>query len=263
MQVRPYLKAITIEKPEEGGNSFPFTVPAIRNLDYLEFHRDVTFLVGENGSGKSTILEAIASLMQLGAQGGSANFAIKDRSGQSGLEHHMRARRSYQKPRDKYFLRAESFYNVSTYLEDLADDPDAGTSRAEVFKRYGGKSLHLRSHGEAFMNLLVDAFGGQGLYVLDEPEAALSPTRQLAALGRIDQLVRKESQFIIATHSPILMAYPKSRIYLLDETGCREVAFEETEHYRVTRDFLNNYPKRMKSLLSDKPLLDLLDEDKA
>ncbi len=260
LQSKPYLKAITIQKPESGGHKHPFNIPAVQAIDTLEFHPDVTFLIGENGSGKSTILEAIASIMELGGLGGTGNFSLNDSSGASGLDRYMRAQRSYQKPKDRYFLRAESFFNISTYLEDLANDPDARTSPAEVFRRYGGKSLHHQSHGESFMSLMTNAFSGKGLYILDEPEAALSPQRQLAALVRMHDLVCDQSQFIIATHSPILMSYPRSRLYLLDESGCRETAFEETEHYRVTRDFLNNYPKRLKDLLSDQPLLGLLDE---
>jgi predicted ATPase len=258
MEIKPYLKSISIRKPEDGGHRFPFTIPAVRLIDELEFHPDVTFLIGENGSGKSTILEAIASVMEFGAQGGSLNTKMRDR-GQSGLDRYVRPKRSYQRPRDKYFLRAESFYNVAEYLEQMAEDPDAMTSRSQAFARYGGKSLHERSHGEAFLSAFL-GFSGRGLYLLDEPEAALSPNRQLSALVRIDDLVKNDSQFIIATHSPIIMSYPRSRIYLFDDAGYREVAYEETEHYRVTRDFLNNYPKRLKGLLSSTPLLDLLDE---
>jgi predicted ATPase len=261
MEIKPYLRSVSIEKPRDKSASFPFTIPAVQNLDYLEFHADVTFLIGENGAGKSTLLEAIASVTGFGAQGGSGNFAMDDPDGKSNLDQYMRPKRSYKKPRDRYFLRAESFYNVGTYLQDLAKDPDAGTSTAQVFKRYGGKPLHQRSHGESVLSLLVHALSGHGLYIMDEPEAALSPNRQLAALVRIHDLVQQESQFIIATHSPILMAYPNARIYLLDEQGCHEVEFEETEHYRVTRDFLNHYPKRIKNLLSDQPLLDSLIED--
>jgi predicted ATPase len=133
----------------------------------------------------------------------------------------------------------------------LAADPDAGVSRARAFSRFGGKSIHERSHGESFMSLLNDAISGHGLYILDEPEAALSPTRQLKALKRIHELVEDHSQFIIATHSPILMSYPRAKIYCLDETGLYETRFEDTEHYRVTRDFLNNFPARLADLLAD------------
>lgn len=251
VEIKPYLRSITIRKPEECKGSYPFTIPSLRDLEILEFHPDLTFLVGENGSGKSTLLEAIATIMEFGGQGGTANMAIDDASGFSALHNHMKARRSFQKPKDKFFLRAESLYNVGTYLEDLVRDPDARTSPGEVYRRWGGKSVHARSHGESFMSILVDTFSGKGLYILDEPEAALSPSRQLAALVRINDLVVDQSQFIIATHSPILMSYPRARIYLLDEGGCRRIAFEETEHYRVTRDFLNNYARTLKHLLSD------------
>ena len=259
---KPYLKSITIMKPKgQALKEHPFDIPAVQAIDTLEFHPDVTFLVGENGSGKSTILEAIAVAMEFGAQGGTGNFSMDDRDGLSKLHNFIRPKRSYQRPRDRYFLRAEGFYNIGVYLEDLWRDPDARTSREQAFRRYGGKSLHHRSHGESFMSLINDAFSGHGLYILDEPEAALSPSRQLAALARIHDLVRDQSQFIIATHSPILMSYPNSKIYLLDQTGCRSVPFEQTEHLLITRDFLNAYPKRLKQLLSNTPLLDLLEED--
>ena len=258
MQAKPYLKSVTLVKPEEKLHKYPFNIPAIKMMETLEFHPDITFLIGENGSGKSTLLEAIAILMECGAQGGTGNFKLDDPSGLSELWSHLRPKRSYERPRDRFFLRAESFYNISTFLEQLANDPDARTSPEKVFRRYGGISLHNRSHGEAFIALLTSGFGGRGLYILDEPEAALSPARQLAAMVRMHDLVKKQSQFIIATHSPIMMSYPGALIYLFDEKGFRQVSFEETEHYKITRDFLNNYPKRMKSLLTDTPLLDLI-----
>jgi predicted ATPase len=201
--------------------------------------------------GKSTLLEAIAVAIGLGAEGGTRNTLFETASTISELHEVLKIVKSFSYPRDHFFLRAESLYNVASYLDNL------GISMAS----YGGKSLHQQSHGESFLALLVNKFRGKGLYLLDEPEAAQSPSRQLAALVRIHDLVRDKSQFIVATHSPILMSYPNSKIYLLDECGCREVAYEETEHFSVSRDFLNNYPKRLKSLLSDQPLLDLLDED--
>jgi len=152
----------------------------------------------------------------------------------------LRLARSYRTPQDGYFLRAESFFNVATYMDEVG-----------YLDSYGGKSLHARSHGEAFMALLTHKFKGKGLYLLDEPEAALSPNRQLAALFAIHQLVEDKSQFIIATHSPILLSYPNARIIQFDGTGLSEVAFEDTEHYAVTHDFLNNYPQRLKRLLAD------------
>ena len=158
----------------------------------------------------------------------------------SQLSHYLRLAQGPQRPLDGYFLRAESFYNVATYMD----------STGYLFE-YGGKSLHERSHGEAFMALLTTKFRGHGLYLLDEPEAALSPQRQLTALSAIHQLVQDHSQFIIATHSPILMSYPRAKILLCDDTGIREIAYEETEHYRITRKFLNDYKAYLHHLLAD------------
>jgi predicted ATPase len=145
-------------------------------------------------------------------------------------------------PAEGYFLRAESFFNVATYMDEVG----WGDGK-------GGVSLHARSHGESFMDILVHKLRGNGIYLMDEPEAALSPSRQLAALTAIHQLVDEGSQFIIATHSPILLSYPNAKIILFDGTGINNVAFEDTEHFAVTRDFLNNYPRRLEQLLDDEP----------
>jgi predicted ATPase len=150
-----------------------------------------------------------------------------------------------RRPRDSYFLRAESFFNVATEIERLDSGPSFG---ARIIGAYGGRSLHEMSHGEAFLALATHRFRGDGLYLLDEPEAALSPTRQLALLARMHQLAREGAQFVIATHSPILMAYPRATILQLTETGIQSVTYEETEHFRVTRDFLRN-PARSLAIL--------------
>jgi len=163
---------------------------------------------------------------------------------------YLRISRGYRRPRDGYFLRAESFFNVATALERL--DAEAGGGRP-LTDAYGGRPLHDQSHGESFMALLNHRFGGQGLYVLDEPEAALSPQRQLAALARIHQLVKAGSQFIIATHSPILMAYPDARIYACLPDGLRRTDYEDTEHYQVTLDFLRDPRRTLDTLLADEP----------
>lgn len=247
--LKPYLKSITLDAPNELRAAFPFNIPAIRHLDLLEFHPDVTFFVGENGSGKSTLVEAIADVIGIGGEGGTGGHTTRDKYGESGLSEYIRPQKNILKPKDKYFLRAESFYNIGNYLEDLARDPDAMVgSVARAFVRYGGKSLHRSSHGESFLTVITQTFKGNGLYIMDEPEAALSPTRQLAALIRINELVNQNSQFIIATHSPILLSYPRAAIYHFSESGCTKVEFEETEHFQVTRDFLNNYPKRLEKL---------------
>jgi predicted ATPase len=225
-------------------DAYPFSLSAIRELDVLRLHPRVTFFVGENGSGKSTLLEAIAVSFGFNAEGGTKNFRFGTRSSHSALHEYLRIAKGIRRPKDGFFLRAESFFNVATEIERL-DEEGAGP---RVIDSYGGKSLHEQSHGESFLALMMNRFGGNGLYLLDEPEAALSPQRQLAALARIHDLVNADSQFIIATHSPILMAYPDSLIYACNADGIALVAYEETEHYRVMHDFMAN-PKRMLDVL--------------
>ena len=222
-------------------NVYPYNIPAVRDLEQIKFHPNVTFFVGENGAGKSTVLEALAVALGYGAEGGTKNVQFKTTESTSPLHSVLRLIRDIRYPDDGFFLRAESFFNVATYMDEVG-----------YLRGYGDKSLHARSHGEAFMALLVHKFRDRGLYLLDEPEAALSPTRQMAALVAIDQLVRQGSQFIIATHSPILLAYPRAKIIQFDEDGIHETAFEDTEHYAVTRDFLNHYPRRLQQLFEDK-----------
>lgn len=241
LATKPYLQSACI-RPDADVNyeTYPYNVPSIRELGLLKFHPDVTFFVGENGSGKSTLLEGIALALGYSPEGGTRNFRLATADSESSLHEVLRLARSYRKPQDGYFLRAESFFNVATYMDEVG-----------YLDNYGGKSLHARSHGEAFMALLTHKFQGKGLYLMDEPEAALSPNRQLAALYAIHQLVEDKSQFIIATHSPILLSYPNAKIIQFDGVGLSEVAFEDTEHYAVTRDFLNNYPQRLRRLLAD------------
>ena len=228
-------------------DNYPFSLHAVKNLDTLPLHHSVTFIIGENGSGKSTLLEALAVAWGFNAEGGTQNFNFGTRASHSPLHDFLQLSRGYRKPRNGYFLRAESFYNVATEIEELDKEPGG----APIIASYGGVSLHAQSHGESFMALLLHRFSGNGFYVLDEPEAALSPTRQMAALVRIHQLVREGAQFVIATHSPILMAYPHSWIYNLDEGGISRMAYEETEHYQVTRDFLNSHQMMLDVLLAD------------
>lgn len=246
MKVRPYLAEVSLKRDEVSGyEAYPYSIPAVRELYSLEFDANVTFLVGENGCGKSTLLEAIAVAWGFNAEGGSKNFRFSTRSSHSNLSDSLRLVKSGRRPRDGYFLRAESFFNVATEIERMDAEP---AFSPPVINSYGGQSLHEQSHGESFLTLVLERFGGNGLYILDEPESALSPMRQLALLRRMHQLVTDESQFIVATHSPILMAYPDAKIYLLDGTGFTQVAYEDTEHYAVTKDFLNN-PKRMLEML--------------
>lgn len=212
----------------------------------LDFDRPVTFLVGENGTGKSTLLEAVAVACGFNPEGGTRNFSFSTRATHSPLGEYLTpARRRY--PRDGFFLRAESFYNVATNIDQMDEAPSLGP---RVIDSYGGTSLHHQSHGESFLALVQNRFGGKGLYLLDEPEAALSPSRLLTLMGEMDALVKADSQFVVATHSPILMAFPNARIYLLEAAGVRPVDYRETEHYQLTRRFLEN-PERMLRYLLD------------
>lgn len=247
MEALPYLREIVLKRDQiDGFSRYPFSIPAVRELDSLEFAPEVTFFVGENGSGKSTLMEAIAVSLGYNAEGGTKNFNFDTRASHSELNQHLKTVKSYQRPRDGFFLRAESYFNLATNIEELdQNDPDSlWPPPPPVIDYYGGVSLHEQSHGESFLALMLHRFGGKGLYLLDEPEAALSPTRQLAVLSRMHQLVGDSSQFIIATHSPILLAYPGAWIYQIDSTGISRVNYEDTEHYAVTRAFLNN-PERL------------------
>jgi predicted ATPase len=226
-------------------DAYPFSLPAVRHLGTLTFHPKVTFIIGENGSGKSTLLEAIATAWGFNPEGGSKNFNFHTRDTHSSLHAALRLGRGVKRARDGFFLRAESFYNVATEIDVLDEDPAGGPP---ILPAYGGVSLHKQSHGESFFALMVKRFRGNGLYILDEPEAALSPTRQLAMLARIHQLVGLGGQFIIATHSPILMAYPDAALYQIGETGIVPTAYEDTEHVLVTRAFLGNPQKHLEAL---------------
>ncbi|RYF39536.1 MAG: AAA family ATPase [Comamonadaceae bacterium] len=227
---------------------YPFNLPAVQSLDRLDLHPKVTYFVGENGSGKSTLLEAMAVSLGFNAEGGSRNFRFGTRDSHSDLSNYLRIAKGFKRPKDGFFLRAESFFNVASEIERLDAEPGASPS---VISSYGNKSLHEQSHGESFLALLMERFGGNGLYILDEPEAALSPQRQLAVLARIHDLVGQNSQFIIATHSPILMAYPEAWIYACSADGLHRVNYYETEHYQVTRDFMVDPERMLRTLLSD------------
>ena len=180
------------------------------------------------------------------AQGGAKRGATETLASDSGLEHALTLER-YGYPREGWFLRAESFYNIATELEELDKEPFC----AHGFAAYGGKSLHAQSHGEAFLALLTNRLQGGGLYLFDEPEAALSPQRQLAVLTLLHRLVYHRSQLIIATHSPILLSYPHARIFEFSAQGIKETSYTETEHFRVTRDFLHHHERMLELVLGD------------
>ena len=226
-----------VQKRTDGwqADAYPFSLPAVRSWDTLELHENVTFLVGENGSGKSTLIEAIAIAAGFNAEGGSRNFNFNTVRAHSDLHEYLRLVRGTRRPRDGYFLRAESYFNVATNINALDEGVAMGPP---IIDSYGGVSLHNKSHGESFMALLQERFGGKGFYVLDEPEAALSPQRQIAFLKRLHELVKADSQFVIATHSPIILAYPDAWIYHLTPEGPRRTEWDELEHVRLTRDLL-------------------------
>ena len=229
---------------------FPFSIPAIGGMDTIDFDRPVTFFVGENGAGKSTLLEAIAIGMGLNPEGGSRNFRFATRESHSGLSDFLRLGRSVRRIRDSYFLRAESYFNVATEIEAL--DREFALA-PPLIDAYGGKSLHEQSHGESFFALFLNRLRGNGLYFFDEPEAALSPTRQLSFLSHLHDMVKGGSQFLIATHSPILMAYPDAAILMFENGPPRRIEYRDTEHYGVTRTFLNDTERMLDILLDRKP----------
>lgn len=242
-----YLKSLYIkEKPPE--ESYLSQLPVVKNLlkiKELPLTSDVTFLVGENGTGKSTLLEAIAVSTGFNAEGGTRNFRFSTADTHSELNEYITVVKGLH-PRDGFFLRAESFYNVASYIDELDREPSFG---GFVIDGYGGISLHEQSHGESFLALVKNRFGGNGIYLLDEPEAALSPSRQMTLMVLMNELVRENSQFIIATHSPILMAFPDAQVIELTEDDIRTVPYRQTEHFQLTRRFLNNPEKMLEMLL--------------
>lgn len=228
----PFLKSVTIDWeniPASDRKNYPYSIPSISRIDRLDFHKNVTFIVGENGSGKSTLIEAIARSMGMSSEGGNRNFNLDTSQSISRLYSNMKAIKSFGKPVDYYYLRAESFYNVATYMDEV-----------RYTGEYGGISLHAQSHGESFMAVLNKKLKGGGLYIFDEPEAALSPSRQLSALSSIHSLVEQGSQFIIATHSPIFLAYPHALLLEISNEGLKEIEYEETEHFKVYDLFFKN-----------------------
>jgi predicted ATPase len=236
----PFIRAVELKRETVPDfKSYPFNLPSVRGLTRLELHPAVTFFVGENGSGKSTLLEAIAVKFGFNAEGGSKNFNFSTRETHSELHDYLFLDRGIARATDGYFLRAESFYNVASQVDSLG------------VGGYGNKSLHAQSHGEAFLSLVTNRFQGEGVYLLDEPEAALSPLRQMSVLSYLHRLVYHHSQLIIATHSPILLAYPQAWIYQFSESGMARVNYTDTEHYQVTKDFLNRHERMIEILLAD------------
>ncbi len=247
IETKHYILEIRLRREDiPNPGIYPFSLPVVYNLDKLILHPKITFIIGENGSGKSTLLEAIAVAWGFNPEGGTRNFNFSTRSSHSNLHNYLRLIKSCYRPKDGFFFRAESFFNVATEIEKL----DEGPGGPPIINSYGAFSLHEQSHGESFCSLMLHRFRGNGFYVLDEPEAALSPARQLAVLARMHQLAQADSQFIIATHSPILMAYPNALIYQITSRGIKQVRYQETEHYIVTKEFIGNHKRQLDILLS-------------
>jgi predicted ATPase len=241
----PYIASVELLRERiPNAQQYPYSIPSLRNLHKLEITTPVTFFVGENGSGKSTLLEAIALVEGFNPEGGSKNFSFSTRASHSELCQCMRLSRNPRRLKDfdGYFFRAESFFNVATELD---------VNLSYFLSSYGGKSLHEQSHGEAFFSLVCNRFKGNGLYLMDEPESALSPSRQLSFLAIMQKLVLSGSQFIIATHSPVILGFPGAQIYEFSTKSIKQVAYEDTEQYKVTRAFLTRTKKMLDQLFEE------------
>lgn len=236
-----YLKSIIADETP-GPRSYLNDIPAVRHLfekGSLKFKKPVTILVGENGTGKSTLLEAIAVKMGFNPEGGSREHSFVTHDSHSELCDLITCEK-IGLPKDGFFLRAESFYNTASYLEENS-----------TMIRYGGISFHHLSHGESFLSLVKNRFEGKGLYLLDEPEAALSPSAVMSLLVCMDELVKNDSQFIISTHSPILMSFPDADIWELSDKGIARVAYKETQHYKITKRFIDDPESMLRMLLGE------------
>src|SRR5579859_611616 len=243
-----YLRSFEVTVPRAERSGYPLDLPAVRNVESLALDPRVTIFVGENGSGKSTLVEGVAVAAGFNAEGGSANFNFHTQRHRPELAKHLRLVRNPARPRTGFFLRAESFFNVASEIERLDEQPGLG---ARIGPAYGPRPLHEVSHGESFLALVTNRFGPDGLYILDEPEAALSPTGCLALLRRFHELAAQGSQFIIATHSPIVMSFPAALIYLLTDAGPNKVVWDDLDHVRITREFFNDPVLVLRDLLAD------------
>ena len=242
-----YVKKIFLSK-EIPSENYLKRLPVISNLKKiggLELTKPVTIFVGENGVGKSTLIEGLAVAMGFNAEGGSVNFSFSTKESHSNLHEYITVSRGWRKQKDGFFLRAETFYNVASNIDDL----DNGPGGLPIILSYGGLSLHEQSHGESFMALVENRFFGNGLYILDEPEAALSPMRLMKLICYIKKLVDNNSQFIISTHSPILMTFPDAEVIEITQEEIKSVDYKETEHFLITKRFMDSPEQMIKNLL--------------
>lgn len=240
-----YIKSVSIEYTKIPKDDYISKLSVVKNIKQLEFNKPVTFFVGENGLGKSTLIEAIATKWGFNAEGGSRNFNFYTKRTESHLNKYINLARGPYRLRDGYFVRAESLYNVATNIDNL----DLIECNAPPISLAYGGSLHNQSHGESFLTLFFKRFRGRGLYILDEPEAALSPVSQLSLLARMKELVDMNSQFIIATHSPMLLAYPDALVYEIKNNGIFLTQYSKTEHYLFMKSFFDDTERIIKNLL--------------
>jgi predicted ATPase len=268
----PYLNSCTFDREKvDNWNKYPFSLAAFKNLNHLRFKSEVTFFVGENGSGKSTLLQALAVHFGCNYDGGSRNFRFKrpiyfdpDESGipisKNIMADYISSKKQSPHPNDCFYFRADSFGILASEIEKIDFESHypkihqpshfPKIKRPPILNSYGGKSLHHQSHGESFLSFLTNRVG-RGLYFFDEPESALSPSRQMTLLRILFDRVNAGSQFIIATHSPILLSYPNAEIFHFNENGIFPISYKETEHYDLTLRFLSNPQKYLGLLLSD------------
>ncbi len=237
---RLLIRGLSIDWNQIDEHSYLRKIETLRKMEQLEFTRPVTFFVGENGSGKSTLLEGIAVACGFNPEGGTRNYRFSTYDSHSELHDAITLVKGTQRAETGYFLRTESFYNVATKEEEY--------SRGK-----GGRPLHLheRSHGESFLAMMQSQLGKNGIYLLDEPEAALSPRRQLTLLVEISRCVKEGGQFIIATHSPILLALPDAEILSFDHGSLHSCRYEETDSYKITSMFINQRKQILHHLLDE------------
>lgn len=247
-----FLRKVTLQREKIADyNTYPFSIPSIKAMESIDLKGNVTFFVGENGSGKSTLLEAIADQCGFNTAGGGSNNTFEMDESHSSLSQFIRLS-WLPKIKQGFFLRAESFYNFASYLDRMDREHKELGCEVDFYGAYGGKSLHHQSHGESFLSLFLNRFNRKAIYLLDEPESALSPARQLSLLKIIFDLTKDgDSQFIIATHSPILLGFPNAQIINFDASPISEIAYEDTDHYQITKGFLTRKDLYIKELFKD------------
>ena len=234
-----FIQQAEIDWEKVSASSYLRSIPSIKSIETLEFRRSVTFFVGENGSGKSTLIEAIAVACGFNPEGGTRNYSFSTKDTHSELCEAMHIVKGFRKQKNGYFLRAESFYNVATMEEEYADI------------RHPSQRYHEKSHGESFLALAQNQFGSNGLYLLDEPEAALSAQNQLALLFLIHSCANNGSQFFIVTHSPILLGLPDADILSFDGGKIHRCSYEDTESFRVTDMFIRRRDAMLRQLFEE------------